>query len=220
MLCDLDVLEKIAKAITPIKGRVVVAIDGVDGAGKTTFADELAPLIQKTGRSKLRAPVDGFHNPRAIRYQLGRDSPEGLFRDSYNYESLSKNLLHPFKSGSTTVKLACFDHRSDYAVNVEGAASADTVLLLDGVFLHRDALIHHWDFSVFLSLPFQISHERMAKRDGCDPNPFAPANRRYFEGQSLYLRTCQPHTRATIVVENFSSSHRCRASIVCHQSTL
>ena len=31
----------------PRDRRVVVAIDGIDGAGKTTFADRLAPLLAR-----------------------------------------------------------------------------------------------------------------------------------------------------------------------------
>ncbi|WP_246580249.1 hypothetical protein [Deinococcus aestuarii] len=44
-----------------------VAIDGVDGAGKTTFADELAGVLRERGRTVIRASVDGFHAPRATR---------------------------------------------------------------------------------------------------------------------------------------------------------
>jgi putative protein kinase ArgK-like GTPase of G3E family len=32
-------------ALVPVRGRPVIAVDGVDGAGKTTFADALAVLL-------------------------------------------------------------------------------------------------------------------------------------------------------------------------------
>ena len=54
-----------------------VAIDGVDGAGKTTLADELVPYIQQRGRPVIRASVDGFHQSRSFRYRQGVDSPAG-----------------------------------------------------------------------------------------------------------------------------------------------
>ena len=44
-----------------------VAIDGVDGAGKTTLADALAPVVAAQGRPTIRASVDDFHHPRALR---------------------------------------------------------------------------------------------------------------------------------------------------------
>ena len=64
---------------------VRVGIDGVDGAGKTVFGDELAHILAAQGRPIIRASVDSFHNPRAVRYWLGQHSAEGYLLDSYNY---------------------------------------------------------------------------------------------------------------------------------------
>ena len=92
-----EVLKAVAQAVARAAGHGVtrVGIDGVDGAGKTHFADELGDVLRVSGRSVIRASVDGFHNPRAIRYRMGRDSPEGFFRDSYDYEQLKATLLDP-----------------------------------------------------------------------------------------------------------------------------
>jgi uridine kinase len=69
-----------ATALAP--DRIVrVAIDGVDGAGKTTFANELAEVVGGLGRPVIRASVDGFHNPRVVRYAQGKQSAIGFFRE-------------------------------------------------------------------------------------------------------------------------------------------
>ena len=83
-------LDDIAARILHISrpGVVLVAVDGVDGAGKSTFADELARVLRGSARTVIRASVDSFHHPRAIRYRQGRDSPQGFFEDSYDYASL------------------------------------------------------------------------------------------------------------------------------------
>jgi hypothetical protein len=77
-----------------------IAIDGVDGAGKTTFADELAFALLKSGRPIIRASTDDFHNPRAARYRRGKRSPEGSIwtrmttrRSAENYLSRSVHWL-------------------------------------------------------------------------------------------------------------------------------
>lgn len=44
-----------------------VGVDGVDGAGKTFFADELAGLLAARGVPVIRASVDGFHHPAEVR---------------------------------------------------------------------------------------------------------------------------------------------------------
>jgi uridine kinase len=70
------------------------------------------------------------------------------------------------------------------------------VLVLDGLFLHRDELARCWDLSVFLEVPFTETARRMAVRDGTHPDPDHPSIRRYVGGQRLYNRACTPHGRA------------------------
>lgn len=181
-----------------------VAIDGVDGAGKTHLADELAEQLQLTGRTAIRASVDGFHNPRSVRYRSGRDSAEGFFRDSYDYHGLRAALLDPLSpGGSRRYRTAIFDHRRDEAVHLpERAASGGEVLLFDGIFLHRPELRVYWDYSIFLEVAFDVSIPRGAQRGEGSPDPTSPANRRYVEGQKLYLRTCAPLSYASVVLNN------------------
>ncbi len=68
-----DILRTVADAVLhlPSMHVVRVGIDGVDGAGKSMFGDELAQVLSAAGRRVIRASVDGFHNPRAIRYRPG-----------------------------------------------------------------------------------------------------------------------------------------------------
>ena len=65
--------------------RVLVALDGVDGAGKTVLGRELATLVAPH-REVHRVSVDGFHRPRSQRYAHGR-TPETFYRDSYDTQS-------------------------------------------------------------------------------------------------------------------------------------
>jgi uridine kinase len=183
-----------------------VGIDGVDGAGKTTFADELALTLEGLGRTAIRASIDGFHNPRVVRYRMGSRSPEGYFLDSYDYPSLRDVLLDPLgPGGSGRYRTAVFDYLSDSPVSApERRARPEDVLVFDGIFLHRPELRGVWDLSVFLDVAFDVSISRCARRDpGFGPSdPEAEDNRRYVEGQRLYLRWCEPRRQATIVVDN------------------
>jgi uridine kinase len=196
---------ELADRLVLVSSRTIrVAIDGVDGAGKTTFADELAGFVAAAGRPVIRASVDGFHNPKAVRYQRGRHSPEGFFEDSYNYVALKEYLLDPLSpGGSQRYRRAFFDHVKDDLVPVnEIEASPSSILLIDGIFLHRPELLAYWDASIFLQTEFAVSVARSASRDGSSPDPAAPSNRRYVEGQRLYLKRCQPETKATILIDH------------------
>jgi uridine kinase len=201
-----DLLDRLAATVVALApGRVArVGVDGVDGAGKTVFADELAGRVRAAGRAVIRASVDGFHRPRRERYRQGRTSPRGYVEDSYDYPRMAARLLDPLgPGGDGRYRVAAFDHRTDSAVDPPlRVAAGDEALIVDGIFLHHTALAGHWDWSVFLDVPFTASVARMAARDGSDPDPAAVANHRYVEGQRLYLRRYRPWESATVVVDN------------------
>src|SRR5688572_19102989 len=99
------------------RGRLIVAVDGPDGAGKTTFADDLAHELERRGHATVRASIDGFHRPSSFRYRKGRFSPEGCYEDSYDYWVLRRVLREPFRlGGSTAFVTAAFDYVRDVQV--------------------------------------------------------------------------------------------------------
>ena len=80
----LPALERLAEAIRALPHPARVAVDGVDAAGKTTLADELAVLIPDAHR----LGADDFLRPPRERYRRGRDSPEGYYFDSFDHDRL------------------------------------------------------------------------------------------------------------------------------------
>ena len=201
-----ELIHRVAHAVDGLRrGRFTrVGIDGVDGAGKTVFADELATALAALGRHVVRSGVDSFHHPRAVRHRRGPHDPVGYYRDSFDYDKLRRVLLDPLSpGGSGRYRAAAFDHSSDSAVHAaELVAPERTILVFDGIFLHRPDLATYWDYSVFLRVGFDVSVARCAHRDASSPDPEADSNRRYVHGQRLYLAECQPERRATIVIDN------------------
>ena len=86
-------------------------------------------------------------------------------------------------------------------------APAGSILIFDGIFALRNELVDFWDYAVWLEVPFDVSMARVAQRDGADPNPHSGANRRYVDGQLIYINECAPRGRATVVVENTILAH-------------
>ncbi len=203
-----ELLHRVTDSIAALPGNPIlrVAVDGVDGAGKTTLADELILLLRARGKTVIRASIDGFHNDRATRYRLGRTSPHGFYLDSFDYRGLRTALLDPLSpGGSGLYRTAIFDHAIDSALVVsEAQAAVGSILVLDGIFLHRPELRHFWDFSIFLHVVFEVSIPRGAQRGAGfgSPDPTAPANVRYVEGQRLYLHECKPWLQATMIIDN------------------
>ena len=118
---------------------------------------------------------------------------------------LRKVLLDPLGPGGSRVYCpVIFDHSTNSPVPMRwSVADHGAVLVFDGIFLHRPELRDAWDFSIFLDAPFEVTIPRGAGRGPGwgSADVHAPSNRRYIEGQRLYLRKNQPQGRATIVID-------------------
>jgi uridine kinase len=203
-------LEALARLILRVERPhpVRVAIDGPDAAGKTILADELAPLLERSGRPVVRASVDGFHRPRAERYARGPESAEGYYFDSFDYPALRAALLDPLGAdGDRRYRRRVFDFRTDEPAAAPTETAADNaILILDGVFLLRRELIDLWDFSVFVAVPFAETQRRAVTRDqvllGDEEAVRHRYAVRYVPGQQLYYGQAHPQQKADAVIDN------------------
>ena len=204
----------ILSAVGP--GRRLVAVDGVDGSGKTTFAANLVSEIQN--RPVIVIHADDFLNPSPVRHAKGRASPEGFWEDTYNYAALQDQVLAPLgPKGDGWYSPASYDSAADGMKQAEVVrARSDALVVVEGMFLHRDEVTSYWDASVFLDVPFTVTAARMAVRNGSNPDPEHPMMRRYIGGQRLYFDAARPWERATIVVDNsdFTSPRTIRPDMV------
>jgi len=204
------VLEYLADAVVAVQRAhpVRVAIDGIDAAGKTTLADELSGRVAARGFPVIRASIDGFHRPRRERYRLGRESPEGYYRDSFDFEVLRRELLDPLgPGGDRRYRTAVFDLAADQPrSSPKLSADPDAVLLFDGVFLRQPVLEGCWDLVVFVECSPDTAVLRGVRRDAGRWGTAAEVETRYRErylpGQWMYLTECRPRERAEILVIN------------------
>ena len=201
-----DLISQIAKEILNLgpSQPAKIGIDGVDGAGKTVLADELATSLKNQDRPILRSSIDYFHNPRSLRYARGRQDPLGYYLDSFNLTALVRDLMEPLeKEGSGRIRTQVFNLANDQPQPAPWiTVSNDTLLVFDGIFLARPELLKFWDYLIYLHVDYEISIPRLAARDGGSPDTASPLNQRYIGGQEIYRRRCQPETHAHLVVNN------------------
>jgi uridine kinase len=191
------------------KGRAIVAVDGVDGAGKTRFADALAAQLGIGNRAVFRATIDDFHWPRARRYARGRDSAEGFYRDSYDYETFKRVLVEPFRTGWIgSFVLRAFDLKRDVPFEpVWSSGPKDALLIVDGIFLNRPELKGLWNYSIWLEVQPDTAKTRVIARDAEDFEHEIANPERYTGGQELYLEQAKPREAATSIIDNNDYEH-------------
>ncbi|MDR3070871.1 MAG: hypothetical protein LBU38_07715, partial [Propionibacteriaceae bacterium] len=84
--------------IRPRPGRTLVGIDGILGAGKYDFADELAGLLRESGLAVVRVSMKDFINLKALREAKGEDTGEGYYENHFNIDSFVEDVVEPLRN--------------------------------------------------------------------------------------------------------------------------
>jgi uridine kinase len=158
-----------------------IGIDGVDGAGKTSLAEEIAQLLTGRARPCVRVSLDFFERLPAERYARGKLSPEGYYLDAFDVGRLREHVL-----------------------SIGGPP--ELVVVVDGIFLHRPELVDLWDASVWVDADLEAAADRARARDSVLTDSLEREleryRRRYFPAQRRYIDEQRPHERATFVLQN------------------
>lgn len=192
-----DTLEALVREILHNypRGRVLVAVDGVDVAGTERFAEGLAGAFDAFGRHVARASMNEFLRPARARTAAGACSAEEYYREAFDYEAFRRTLAHPFRSGEpfglTGVETGAeADERAD--------APADAIMLVDGVFLNRPELAGLWNYSIWLdSVPAGTAPGTVA--------PGVPAH--LLAARELYDAESQPRRAAAAIIDTTDVEH-------------
>jgi uridine kinase len=176
-------LEKLAHVKT-----VLVAIDGLGGAGKSVIASRLAavsPLVEVVH-------VDDFCLPASSRSDAASNGAAG--RD-YDLPRLRREVLEPSRAGAP-ITYRRYDWVADTVlatpVRVKGR-----VVLVEGVYALSVSLRALYDEALWIDCPRSIRLERGLARDG------AAARARWLDDwmrkEDAYMALEQPHRAATFV---------------------
>jgi uridine kinase len=189
--------------------RLRVAIDGLTGAGKTSFGHELAASVRALERTTLRASMDDFKRPwrHAREHGYDRVTGEGYYRNAYDFEAARDLLLDPAGDGGSGQVVLCAwdpltgqDHREKVV-----SAPPDSMLIVDSVFACRPEYDRFWDYRIWLEVDPELSRLRGIRRD-TDMEGVEEATRvrreRYQPAEMIYLAEVNPRSFVNLVIDN------------------
>lgn len=200
----LPILAKILKDIDKKKQKdkaFIIGVNGIDCAGKTTFAKDLETYLKAKWKRTQLIHMDDFQNPKEIRY-AGDDQAENYYNKSFNINLLTDKLLKPVKqNGKVTAKLTVHNLETDKFDTVRNYnIKPDTIVILEGVFLFRRELVPFIDFKVYLDIPFEESKRRSILRDSTAK--VAKYDNKYLPAEKRYIREYNPNINADVTIDN------------------
>lgn len=164
------VIGAVARRIAQLSpGRLRVAVDGLTGAGKTSFGHELAAALRALDRPTMRASLDDFKYPwrHAREHGYDRISGEGYYRNAYDFGSARDLLLSPAGPGGSGRVALCGhdpltgqDHR-----DTKISAPPDAILIVDSVFAFRPQYNDCWEYRIWLEADPDVALRRGITRD-------------------------------------------------------
>jgi uridine kinase len=202
-------LAEIVRAKKTPNRPLIIGINGVDGSGKTTLARNLRDELAAAGTPVCPIAVDDFHHPKARRYARGELSPEAFYNDAIDFDALEKSALKPAfeaRSFPAQIQTKSLDLASDKTDARFSSIDADTILLVEGVFLFRPELSAYIHLKIFVEANFDTTLARARLRDrealGTEAQIITRYTKKYIPGQKLYLQAVDPAARADIVIDN------------------
>jgi pantothenate kinase len=146
--------------------RLVVAIAGPPGAGKSSFVEALAPLLP--AGSVAIVAMDGFHYDNAVLDRSGLRHRKGA-PETFDFDGF-RHVLERLARADAPVAVPIFDRVADLARAGAAIVEPDTrFVLVEGNYLLLDespwyGLAPLFDYTIFLDVPRGELAHRLVRR--------------------------------------------------------
>jgi len=183
----------------------LLAVDGIDGSGKSVLARTLVAALDREGISTALLRVDDYRRPVTWK-AAGRAEADVYYDDYYDLARLDDGV-QAFLAGASGVSIPVFDATRERLdgerwVPFQGSAA----LVVEGVFALRARTVRERAPIVYLQTSFGEARRRILARDTARGRTAAEVGHRidarYFPAQERYLREYDPVAHAAVLVEH------------------
>lgn len=190
--------------------RLVVAIDGYAGSGKTSVANYIAKLNPDC----LVVHLDDFIKHWRVRKRMmdtAKDRSKVFEHRWYRYDAIERLVKRFMRAGTGHIRLKVYDfEKNEFATSYQTFYLSKNILVIDGIFLFhprhkRNAL---WQKRIFLKTDLKKADERRIAQGkkrwgkGYVPENHPDSYIRYFQvAYKRYLDRYKPEQKADLVID-------------------
>ena len=204
-----DVLDEYAVEVLQVfpRGRLLVGVDGLDGAGKTTFAADLVAAFGRRDVPAATVSLDDFHTPREVRHAAPDDGAV-WYRQAYDLEAFRRLVVAPYRRGEA-VALRFRSAETDAVVDDPPTWTPPerAVLVVEGLYLHRPELVGLWHTTAWLETDVETGIARCEARDADKPSWRPDVPERIRQAADRYFREVDPRKRAVASFDLHDPAH-------------
>lgn len=197
------IADEIKKLYDPER-TVIIGIDGLGGAGKSTVSEEICRIFSEDGVHITILHIDDFIHPRAVRYSDRMAEWECYYYLQWRYDYLIDEIIKPIRSGAPFhKKIELYDKDNDSYILADTDIPVGSIVIIEGIFLQREELENLFNHMIFIDVPEEIRLKRVLERDGYigDKEQIAEKyNSRYFPAERYYCENCSPARKASLVI--------------------
>ncbi|WP_353093314.1 AAA family ATPase [Tissierella praeacuta] len=188
------------------KETIIIGIDGLGGAGKSTITELLKTQLQNINYYPVVLHIDDFIHPKHIRYDESKEEWYCYYNIQWRYDYLIKEVLLPIKQGIEIYKeIELYNKENDLYILEQIRIPHGSILLIEGIFLQRKELERYFDYMIYVEVPKETRFTRVINRDtyiGEAKDIKLKYERRYFPAENKYIKEYCPIENADFVLDN------------------
>lgn len=183
---------------------LLVGIDGLGGAGKTTIVKWLETELNTQNCKLVTIQLDNHIVERKKRYHTGHEEWYEYYYLQWDVEAITNHVFTTLCNNNRKINIPFYDITSDSAVTKEVHVPADSIVLIEGVFLQRQEWRSFFDYVIYLDCPLELRYQRVLNRDSYLGDVEAILKKyenRYWPAEKYYLDVVRPTKIADLVLK-------------------
>jgi uridine kinase len=193
------------RAEMPAGHAMLVGISGIDASGKGFIANKLAEWLEGAGFRVALINIDGWLNLPRVRFsEIHPD--RHFYQYALRLDDAFERLILPLKL-HREVDIV-IDHADETAIEFvprRHIYSGIDIVLVEGIFIFKQAYIRHFDLKIWVDCAFEIALTRAVGRrqEGLDAGATVSAYQTiYFPAQKHHLAVDDPVSHCDLIIEN------------------
>lgn len=186
-----------------------VGVDGLGGAGKTTFVQKLKEDLKNKGYDVVTIHLDDHIVESSKRYNTGYEEWYEYYYLQWDIKLLQTELFQTLLCGNKLMKLPLYNKTTDTVSTKEIYITPSSIVLIEGIFIQRREWRKYFDFVIFIDCPYKERAKRVLTRDLYIGNYQSRLNKyqkRYWIAEENYIKMEDPLEKADVIYNSINYS--------------